>query len=58
MKQPLFKAFRFVGYHQRQTLFVGFDYQAANDFVSAYRAENPDTNGCYIAAIYPKRKAA
>jgi hypothetical protein len=54
---PLFKVYHFEGYMRRRTVFVGFDYQAASDFVSEH-GWSISPNGCYIAATYPERKAA
>lgn len=54
---PLFKVYHFPEYMRRRTVFVGFDYQAAADFVSAHGREYA-SNGCYIAATYPERRAA
>lgn len=54
---PLFKVFHFEGYMRRKTVFIGFDYRAADEFVRDHgRSLSP--NGCYIATIYPKRIAA
>lgn len=53
---PLFKVFHFEGYMRRKTVFVGFDYDAAADFVHEHgRSISP--NGCYIAATYPRKAA-
>lgn len=55
--KPFWKVYHFAGYFQRKAVAIFFDEQAASDFVSQHGREI-SPNGCYIAAIYPKRKAA
>ena len=54
---PVWKVFHFPEYMRRRTVAIFFDHAAAVAFVSEHGREYA-SNGCYIAAFYPKRKAA